>query len=68
MIDHKDTKNGKHYWASNNSGMLLIVLKTSEGEYEVCGDWECGIGENAIEIIEEIKEPKGYEKHKLCYY
>jgi len=64
-MDIKKIKNGDHCWAISND-QLLIVLKT-EGRFEVCGAWECGIRESDIKIIEVIKKPKKAETTKLYY-
>ena len=66
MLSHEQTKNGKHYWAISKEYGMLVVLKIDDA-YQVCGPWECGVSEQHIEIIEEIKEPRGYEGYKLYY-
>ena len=58
---------GEHCWAVTD-GELLVVLKTDPEGYEVCGPWECGIGNSSqLEIIKIIKKPKGHINTKLYY-
>jgi len=66
MLKNKDIKIGDHCWAISNNE-LLVVLKTSDRSYEVCGDWELGIGAEQINIIEIINKPIGHENTKLYY-
>ena len=62
----EDLKIGQHLWVLSNDE-LLMVAKFDEDGYEVCGAWECGIGEHECEIIELINVPKGHENAKLYY-
>ena len=45
----------KHYWATMD-GKLLIV-KSGEYGFTVCGPWEGYISKDKLTIIEEIKRP-----------
>lgn len=65
-LKNSDIEINQHLWAMNNSE-LLIVLKTGNDQYEVCGDWECGIPASELELIEVIKKPAGHAATKLCY-
>lgn len=44
-----------------------MVAKFDDDGYQVCGDWELGIGKNECEIIELVNVPKGYENAKMYY-
>ena len=59
-------KVGDHCWAIS-SGQLLIVLKVKDEYYEVCGDWECGMRPNELNILAVIPRPAGHETTKLYY-
>ncbi len=61
-----DIKIGEHCWALLD-GALLVVLKTDEGSYEVCGAWECGVGAHRLQILSIIPRPVGHEITKLYY-
>lgn len=65
MIDVNEIKNGQHCWAIH-CDQLMVVLKT-DGRFEVCGDWECGVSASDIKIIEVIEKPHT-EKDTELYY
>ena len=72
MIKHKNAKINEHYWAYrlptevNGTTEILVVLKCKDG-YQVCGAWECGIGDKQIVLIRKIRKPKVLEGNRLLY-
>ena len=62
---HSDLKPGDHAWAMYD-GKLMVVMRVRDG-YEVCGPWECGIGEDGLELVQRIDRPKGAENVPLYY-
>ena len=62
----EDLKIGQHLWVMSNNKLLMVAKFDNDG-YEVCGDWECGIGKDYCEIIELVNVPNGYEETKMYY-
>ncbi|NQY42588.1 MAG: hypothetical protein HRT87_04505 [Legionellales bacterium] len=68
-IEYKDLKVGDHLWVFHKpTKSLILVAKSKDGGYDVCGPWECGIAEFACEIIELVNLPKTHKKTPLYYY
>ena len=62
----EDVKIGDHCWATSQ-GELLVVLKVSDGGYEVCGACECGMNYDSIELISVIEKPPEHIDTSLYY-
>jgi len=65
-VKNKDVQIGQHCWAIL-SEKLLVVLKIEAQEYNVCGEWECSIDADKLEILQIIDKPKGYKNTGLYY-
>jgi hypothetical protein len=66
MIKNENIKIGDHCWALSNN-KLIVVLKTTDSVYALCGYWERSVTVEELNIISIIKKPAGHEKTKLFY-
>jgi len=66
MITASEIQSGTHFWATMDS-KLVMMMKDKEGDYYVCGGWECPIRENYFQIIETVSLPTNYTAENLYY-
>lgn len=57
---------GQHFWAKMD-GHLVMMMKTKQNDFDVCGPWEGGAGITEFEIIELVGLPKGFSTNDLYY-
>jgi len=66
MINSDIVKPGEHCWALIDNE-LVIVLKDSDGDFAVCGYWECSVFEKGLKLIEIIPKPGSHIDTRLYY-
>jgi hypothetical protein len=62
----EELKPGDHFWAKLDDKLVAMMLD-HEGDYLVCGGWECSVRAEEFEFIEMIPLPNGYSVDQLYY-
>lgn len=66
MIQANELATGDHFWALLDSKIIMMMMD-KDGDFTVCGPWECPIRESDFEIIQLVDFPDGYDASKLYY-